>query len=119
MSTENFDLNQEKYWDNTINIRTYDNPVVKAFAKQRIEFIRKNYKSSIINSALEVGCGDGFGMNYMKEIIQDIHGCDNSQKMLDNNPINDNKSTTNSTNSSNQIESNESSKGTRYDLLKK
>ncbi len=81
-----FDSQQKKFWDTTTNIRRYNHPVVKAFAQQRVEFIGKILNSWQPKNALDVGCGDGFGMFYMRSIIGTIHGCDGSAKMLKANP---------------------------------
>ena len=88
MDTE-FDQRQEEFWDDHTNVRRYDHPVVRAFARQRVEFIAKLLRSWKPHSALDVGCGDGFGMQYMQCIAGSIHGCDQSRKMLDANPADD------------------------------
>ncbi len=81
-----FDAAQDEYWADTVNLRPYDHPVVRAFATQRVEFLNELLGSPPPNTALDVGCGDGFGMHYMKRVIKDIHGCDRSRRMLDANP---------------------------------
>jgi ubiquinone/menaquinone biosynthesis C-methylase UbiE len=81
-----FDTRQDAYWAQTSNIRPYDHPVVRLFAQQRVEFIASILKGWRPITALDVGCGDGFGMHYMDAIVETVHGCDKSQTMLDANP---------------------------------
>jgi SAM-dependent methyltransferase len=81
-----FDRQQHDYWAARTNVRPYDHPVVQIFAEQRVEFIRKLFGGWRPAAALEVGCGDGFGMQRMKTLVGRIHGCDNSAAMLAANP---------------------------------
>jgi len=81
-----FDQQQDAYWADKTNLRSYDHPVVRAFAQQRVAFLRTIFGASLPKNALDVGCGDGFGMMYMKELIPQLHGCDRSPKMLEQNP---------------------------------
>jgi ubiquinone/menaquinone biosynthesis C-methylase UbiE len=60
--------------------------VVLAFAQQRVTFLRTVLGDPLPSSALDVGCGDGFGMMHMKALVAQIHGCDRSPKMLEQNP---------------------------------
>lgn len=83
----NFDKLQEDFWNENTNLRSYDHPVVRTFASQRIAFIKELIGNSSIRSCLEVGCGDGFGMYYMQELTHQIFGCDLSLTMLKKNPI--------------------------------
>lgn len=80
-----FDRSQKEFWSENTNIRTYDHPVVEAFARQRVGFIRGLLQANI-ESCLEVGCGDGFGMYYMQSLGK-VFGCDISRPMLDHNPL--------------------------------
>jgi ubiquinone/menaquinone biosynthesis C-methylase UbiE len=64
--------------------------VVKAFAQQRVRFISSIFRSARLETALDVGCGDGFGMYYMQPLVEAIHGCDRSDTMLRANPADDN-----------------------------
>jgi SAM-dependent methyltransferase len=84
--TNEFDRQQKKFWGTTTNLRSYDHIVVKTFAQQRVKFIEKLLDSWQPRNALDVGCGDGFGMFYMRSAIGTIHGCDVSAKMLKTNP---------------------------------
>ena len=81
-----FDQEQDAYWADKANIRSYDHPVVEAFARQRVAFLKQLLGSWNPEDALDVGCGDGFGMMYMNEITSKIHGCDRSPMMLNQNP---------------------------------
>ena len=85
----NFDRRQSEYWGKTNNIRPYDHPVVHAFARQRVQFIAKLIDEKKPAMALDVGCGDGFGMHYMRSIVKTVHGCDKSSRMLEMNPADD------------------------------
>jgi len=81
-----FDQQQAEYWAKTTNLRPYSHPVVKAFAEQRVRFIADIFQSTRIETALDVGCGDGFGMHYMQSLVKTVHGCDRSARMLETNP---------------------------------
>jgi len=84
-----FDQQQAEYWAENTNLRPYNHPVVQAFAQQRVQFIHSLLQSQRLDNALDVGCGDGFGMQSMQSIIKVIHGCDKSYKMIEANPAND------------------------------
>ncbi len=80
-----FDTKQKKFWDVNTNLRPVDHPVVRGFCLQRIHFM-KELLNDHMESVLEVGCGDGFGMWSMKDIAGALYGCDISISMLRNNP---------------------------------
>jgi SAM-dependent methyltransferase len=80
-----FDQSQKEFWSENTNLRSYDHPVVEAFARQRVDFIQGLFDSKI-ESCLEVGCGDGFGMFYMQSLGK-VFGCDISRSMLHRNPL--------------------------------
>lgn len=80
-----FDQSQKEFWSENTNLRAYDHPVVEAFARQRVGFIRGLLDSNV-ESCLEVGCGDGFGMYYMQSLGK-VFGCDISRSMLHRNPL--------------------------------
>ena len=82
-----FDRFQKEFWNENTNLRSYDHPVVSAFARQRVTFIRELLGGFRPDSCLEVGCGDGFGIYYMQEFTSPIYGCDISLAMLRNNPV--------------------------------
>lgn len=86
---DTFDQRQEAYWANNTNLRRYDHPVVRAFAQQRVEYIKTILGSWRPRNTLDVGCGDGFGMHYMQPLVGLLYGCDRSAKMLEANPAND------------------------------
>ncbi|MBN1997997.1 class I SAM-dependent methyltransferase [candidate division KSB1 bacterium] len=83
-----FDTKQKKFWDVTTNLRTVHHPVVQGFSNQRMDFI-SGLLQNPVNSILEVGCGDGFGMWFMKDITKGMFGCDISISMLHKNPSKD------------------------------
>jgi SAM-dependent methyltransferase len=80
-----FDQSQKEFWRENTNLRAYNHPVVEAFARQRVNFIR-GLLDAPIQTCLEVGCGDGFGMFYMQPMGQ-VFGCDISRPMLRRNPL--------------------------------
>lgn len=81
-----FDESQKDYWIASTNLRPYNHVVVELFANQRINFIKKELGSWQPSEALDVGCGDGFGMFYTRNIVSRIYGCDISPEMLKANP---------------------------------
>lgn len=85
-SCKTFDEKQDAFWTSHTNVRSYDHPVVSAFARQRVRFIAHMLAGWHPADALDVGCGDGFGMQYMRFIVEKIHGCDKSEVMLEANP---------------------------------
>jgi ubiquinone/menaquinone biosynthesis C-methylase UbiE len=89
MADNTFDEVQKEYWTKNTNLRPYDHPVVKLFARQRVNFIKKIMNGWQPINALDVGCGDGFGMTNMDNLVQLIHGCDISPAMLAANPAKD------------------------------
>lgn len=82
----NFDSYQEEAWAEQTNLRRYDHPVVEAFATQRVKHIEDMLHGWQPKNALDVGCGDGFGMHWMAPLVDQIHGCDRSPAMLERNP---------------------------------
>lgn len=86
MPFTDFDRQQREHWSQNTNRRPYEHPVVRAYAEQRIGIIRELLGVAKVGSALEVGCGDGFGMHYFPAIVEQIYGCDISHKMLLANP---------------------------------
>jgi SAM-dependent methyltransferase len=81
-----FDEKQAAHWGATTNLRAYDHPVVRLFATQRVDFLRAVLAPWRPERALEVGCGDGFGMHHMLNAVGDVFGCDISPAMLAANP---------------------------------
>ena len=85
MTMTEFDQSQKEFWSENTNLRAYDHPVVEAFARQRVDFMR-GLLDAPMQTCLEVGCGDGFGMYYMQEFGR-VFGCDISRPMLRRNPL--------------------------------
>ncbi len=81
-----FDLRQQEFWKNTTNPRPYDHPVVRLFAQQRVRFIQRVLAPMQPRIALDVGCGDGVSMHYMRPVVKVVHGCDKSGAMIEANP---------------------------------
>ena len=81
-----FDQRQQRFWADSTNLRRYDHPVVQMFAEQRVEYLARLFGAWSPTSALDVGCGDGVGMYYMRRITTRIQGCDRSATMLEANP---------------------------------
>jgi SAM-dependent methyltransferase len=86
ISPEQFDRQQHDYWTSRTNLRSCDQPVVRAFATQRVRFLERLFADWRPARALEVGCGDGFGMRHMQGLADTIYGCDLSPAMLKANP---------------------------------
>jgi SAM-dependent methyltransferase len=77
-----FDLRQQEFWKHTTNPRQYDHPVVRLFAQQRVRFIQRVLAPFQPKIALDVGCGDGMSMHYMRSVAKVVHGCDRSATMI-------------------------------------
>jgi len=83
-----FDEGQKVFWEKrTSNVRPHSHPIVRAFTKQRAELVAKWMEGRVFESALDVGCGDGFGMCSLQELVPYIFGCDGSLGMLRGNPV--------------------------------
>ena len=80
-----FDQSQKEFWSENTNLRTYDHPVVEAFRTPACR-LHPGLLDANIESCLEVGCGDGFGMYYMQSLGK-VFGCDISRPMLYRNPL--------------------------------
>lgn len=78
---------QRQFWSTNKNARGYDHPVVALFARQRIDYVRRYIDLTQVNSAFDVGCGDGFATHYFSELIPRVEGGDISELMLAHNPI--------------------------------
>jgi SAM-dependent methyltransferase len=77
-----FDEGQRRFWQDRCNVRPHDHPVVRAFAVKRVRLIGRLLGHQLPSSALEVGCGDGFGTQHMRQLTGDLYGCDLSESML-------------------------------------
>lgn len=78
---------QRVYWESEHGFRTYDHPVVRFFASQRIEYMRSWLDFRDVQSALDVGCGSGFSTFYMGQQVADIWAFDRSNRMLADHPL--------------------------------
>ena len=67
--------------------RSYNHPVIKLFAQQRINYLSRYVDFSQVSSALDVGCGAGFSSHYFSQITSNIIGLDRSKRMLSQNPL--------------------------------
>lgn len=77
---------QHDYWEQEHGHREYNHPVVSAFARQRIAYIQQWLNLDNIQTALDVGCGNGFSTYYLSSYIPHILGVDRSQAMLNRHP---------------------------------
>lgn len=78
---------QKQFWANNKNARGFDHPVVELFARQRIGYVEKYINLSRVESAFDVGCGDGFATYYFAQSIPRVEGGDISELMLEHNPL--------------------------------
>lgn len=78
---------QKQYWSVNKNARGYDHPVVEFFARQRVEHIKRYIDLAEVNTAFDVGCGDGFATHYLSEDVRLVEGGDISELMLESNPV--------------------------------
>jgi len=81
------DNDQRKFWLNKKRKerRSPFHPVVTAFVKPKIEFIKKNINLESKATLLDVGCGNGyFTLHFAKHY--DVTGLDYSEVMLNMNP---------------------------------
>jgi SAM-dependent methyltransferase len=78
---------QQQYWDVNKNPRGFDHPVVECFARQRIDYLKRYVDFAAVESAFDVGCGDGFATHYFEQLVQTVEGGDISELMLEHNPL--------------------------------
>ncbi len=78
---------QKKYWEENSNTRDYKHPIVEFFVGQRLDWIAGNIDINEIESAYDVGCGDGFATYYFNKMIPNVRGGDISETMLEKNPL--------------------------------
>lgn len=81
-------ISQKEYWERKSlqKRRSPKHPVVEAFAKPKINYIKKYIKFSKETTLLDVGCGNGF-FSYHFSRLCDVTGTDFSRQMLVINPI--------------------------------
>ncbi len=78
---------QKQFWAKNKNARGFDHPVVEVFAKQRIDYLQRHIDFAAVESAFDVGCGDGFATNYLAQLVPVVEGGDISELMLAHNPL--------------------------------
>ncbi len=81
------DERQRSYWDREHGHRPWDHPVVALFAEQRLNELHRVLDLRTIDTALDVGCGDGFSSVYLSRRGPAVVGMDRSQKMLVRHPL--------------------------------
>ena len=81
------DSRQLDYWARDHGFRRYDDPVVKLFATQRLDFLATWLDLSTIGGALDVGCGDGFSTFYVGQRLRQVWATDRSPQMLARHPL--------------------------------
>ncbi len=81
------DAEQIAHWERYDKYRPCDHPVVRFFATQRIDFLRRHVDFADIHSALDVGCGNGFSTYYMHRHVPEIWAVDRSEHMLARHPL--------------------------------
>ena len=77
---------QHSFWQKEATTRDYNHPVIKFFAKQRIEFISKYIPVNKINDGLDVGSGRGYSAVYLSN-NNSITATDFSFTQIKKNPI--------------------------------
>jgi ubiquinone/menaquinone biosynthesis C-methylase UbiE len=83
MTTDN---KQHHYWEQDHGHRQYDHPIVDFFAQQRVSYIRSWLDLDTIETALDVGCGNGFSTYHMQQFVPYVWGLDYSDYMLAQHP---------------------------------
>lgn len=78
---------QHEFWAANKNARSFDHPVVECFARQRLDYVREHVDLADVDSAFDVGCGDGFATHYFSEVVPRVEGGDISELMLEHNPV--------------------------------
>jgi SAM-dependent methyltransferase len=73
---------QAAYWeDESHGFRPPEHPIVRFFASQRWRYLARQMDLSSVQTALDVGCGDGFSSLYAPPHLQ-VTACDGSLTML-------------------------------------
>lgn len=78
---------QEGFWAEHTNARGFDHPVVELFASQRIDYVGEHIDLGSVESAFDVGCGDGFATYWLAQRVPRVEGGDISELMLAHNPL--------------------------------
>jgi ubiquinone/menaquinone biosynthesis C-methylase UbiE len=81
------DQRQREYWETDPGIRDVHHPIVEGFARQRWEYLSKLLPLAEIDSALDVGAGNGFSTLYAPQGVNAV-AADGSTRYLQRNPAN-------------------------------
>jgi SAM-dependent methyltransferase len=63
------DVSQKRFWDKGGIFRNYNHPIMEYFITQRIRFLRKFINIDKIQTALDIGCGNGSAAYYFSKNI--------------------------------------------------
>ena len=75
------------YWETDHNFRSYDHPVARFFALQRIKELHSYLDLGRLGNALDVGCGSGLSTSYIQNGVPHVWGIDRSWHMLSQHPL--------------------------------
>lgn|SRR5574341_366120 len=79
---------QQIYWEGEKHgYRDCTHPVIRAFSEQRLSFLSDWISFNQLESALDVGCGNGFSSYYMSQLIPNVWAVDRSHSMLRRHPL--------------------------------
>lgn len=73
---------QTDYWEHHAHGRKWSHPVVSFFIRQRLDYLKHFIDWSTVESVLDVGCGYGSTLYYLKEKVVFRVGVDRSAVML-------------------------------------
>ncbi|MFH1857522.1 MAG: methyltransferase domain-containing protein [Candidatus Omnitrophota bacterium] len=76
------DCDQQRYWERHAHGRKWDHPVVAAFVQQRLAYVERFIRWSELQSVLDVGCGYGNTLYFLREKCSFCVGVDGSFAML-------------------------------------
>jgi SAM-dependent methyltransferase len=76
------DTYQKEYWEAHAHGRKWDHPVVAFFVRQRLAYLDRFMDWSKVGKFLDVGCGYGITMHYVKDRTRFRVGVDGSWAML-------------------------------------
>ena len=81
------DATQAHYWEEEEDVyRPYDHVVARGFARQRAEFVRANVPFDEIDSAIDVGAGNGMSTHCLEDDVETIFSLDYSRRLLTQSP---------------------------------
>ena len=76
-------LSQLDYWESSMpNLRPPDHPVQTQFSEQRFNYLEQIIAFNQIQSAIDIGCGNGVGTVSLKKRVRDVIGLDMSGYLL-------------------------------------